>query len=123
MEQEEQMAMMNYGNVEGPPRGEPIFVYVSKISEDEQLKARAEAFKQAQREASKLAKAAGVELGPLSHLDDQSSPAYGAEESYSFDGNYAYRMQQMMGMLALATAATNRGERPSVSSRDECHCT
>ena len=97
MEQEEQMAMMNYGNVEGPPRGEPIFVYVSKISEDEQLKARAEAFKQAQREASKLAKAAGVELGPLSHLDDQSSPAYGAEESYSFDGNYAYRMQQMMG--------------------------
>ena len=98
MEQEEAMAMMNYGNNEGPKRGEPIFVYVSKISEDEQLKARADAFKQAQREASKLAKAAGVELGPLAHLDDHSSPSYGTEETYNaFDGNYAYRVQQMLG--------------------------
>src|SRR5207248_11168869 len=60
MEQEEAMAMMNYNDPDAPKRGEPIFVYVSKISEDEQLQARAEAFTKARREAGRLAKAAGV---------------------------------------------------------------
>ena len=56
-----------------------------------------------------MAKAAGVELGPLSHLDDHSSPSYGTEEAYSFDGNYAYRVQQMLGYA-----------RPGYSGNQQC---
>jgi hypothetical protein len=111
MEQEEAMAMMNYGDPDAPKRGEPIFVYVSKVSEDEQQKARAEAFQKARREATQLAKAAGVDLGPLAHLDDNSANAYN-EDGFNFDGNYAYRVQQILGYTrsSLGGADSRTGE-------------
>jgi hypothetical protein len=52
----------------GGQPGEPTFLFVSKISEDDRAKIMAEAFDQARQEAARLAKAAGAELGPLTRL-------------------------------------------------------
>ncbi len=60
-----QMEAMNSGE---PARGEPMFFYVSKVSETDQEKLLKEAFEKAKREAARLAKSAGVELGAIHQL-------------------------------------------------------
>jgi hypothetical protein len=96
-EQEEAAQMMGYNDADAPKPGEPIFWYVSKISEEEQAKARAEAFKRAEREAGRLARAAGVELGPLYHLEDNSATASAWDGSEIYMNNpYAYRVSQLL---------------------------
>jgi hypothetical protein len=83
MEQEvaAQMLMMEANDPEAPKRGEPMFLYVSKISEPERAKILSQAFKRAKEEAGQLAKAAGVELGALHHLEDSVVPAPGLDEA------------------------------------------
>lgn len=49
-------------------RGEPVFLFVSKVSEEDRAKALADAFARAKRDAERLAKAAGAELGGLHKL-------------------------------------------------------
>src|SRR5262249_28580965 len=99
-EQEEAAEMMNFGNSEAPKRGEPVFSYVSKISDDDQMKARAEAFKKGHREASRLAKAAGVGLGPIYHLEDNSASTNPWDESMNYiDSSYSsHRSQQLLSI-------------------------
>jgi uncharacterized protein YggE len=102
--------MMNFGHSEGLKRGEPVFSYVSKVSEGDQLRARAEAFKKAEREAGRLAKAAGVELGPIYHLEDTSASTNPWDESAYMDSSYSYRWQQIMNMRGAGHWERTAGE-------------
>jgi Protein of unknown function (DUF541) len=78
-DEQNQEEMENQGEQE-PKRGTPIFIYVSKLTEDEQSMAIAQAFKKAKRQAGLLAKAAGAELGSLQQLYlDGSSENYSSE--------------------------------------------
>jgi hypothetical protein len=95
-----------FGGGEEVPAGEPHFVYVASISAEERDTGMAEAYKNAQGKARRLAKAAGVELGPLAALsgsDGSSSSMPGFDEQvYAMIGdNYARQqyMQQMIGRL------------------------
>jgi uncharacterized protein YggE len=78
------------GQEAGPKRGEPTFQFITRISEAEVAKALAEAFHKARAEAGQLARAAGMELGPLHRLEAQSAAGSGDEARYS----YARLMEQ-----------------------------
>ena len=66
---EEMDEMANvFSNQQGPKPGEPVFVFVAKISAADREKAMAEAFRSAKQDAAQLAKAADLELGSLRSL-------------------------------------------------------
>jgi uncharacterized protein YggE len=95
-EQEEQQAMAEQmGDPSQPadPR-EPQFVYVARLSEDEQARAAAEAFAGAKAEAAHLAKAAGADLGALRQLSSQVAPAKNEDNENPY---YAYLANAMGG--------------------------
>jgi uncharacterized protein YggE len=97
MAEEANAEMMGMNDNEGPKRGEPIFLYVSKLSDEERTKARADAFKKAQREAAKLAEAAGIELGPLYRLDPDPSAGYpDSEDTEVVSGPSSYFVRQYL---------------------------
>src|SRR5262249_10878642 len=99
--QEQADEMVDFGDSEAPKRGEPIFLYVSKVSEDDKAKALEQAFKKAKREATLLARAAGVELGALRHLADHSSSgAPDAEEFAVMDSPYSYQLMNQVRQFA-----------------------
>jgi uncharacterized protein YggE len=52
--------------------GQPVFLYVAKVSGEQRAAALADAFKQARTNAEDLAKAAGAQLGALKALQSQS---------------------------------------------------
>ena len=87
--------MNSYGN-EAPKPGEPIFMFVSRIPEAERDKAVAEAFQKAKAQASKLAKAAGTELGALKSLSSTSTSG-NANNNYQYNAR-AWRAMQMAGL-------------------------
>lgn len=94
--EEQQAEMMNFGNNNEARPGEPVFLFVSRISEADRDKALAEAFQKAKGEARRLAKAAGIELGSLKALHAVNSG--GAQQLGNYNYNYnsrAYRMVQM----------------------------
>lgn len=100
MEQE----MMMYSDSGQPKPGEPMFIFVAKISADERDKAMAQAFAKAKESAQQLSRAAAIELGPLVGLSARSAPG----NPYDFDpyGGSNYGNQRMlMQMMA------NREER------------
>jgi len=72
----EEMQEMNRMMAESgePRRGEPFFVYVYKITAAEHDKALKEAFARASTQATRLAGAAGVELGGLHSLQGNLLP-------------------------------------------------
>jgi uncharacterized protein YggE len=88
--EEEEAAAEALGGPGGPgddrPTGEPVFLFVSKVSEEERSKALAEAFAKARREAERLAKAAGGELGGLHTLASQYQPVMDLDEIYGRRG-------------------------------------
>ena len=92
--------------------GEPIFIYVTRISDEDRSKALAEAFAKAQKRAGELSRAAGVGLGPLSGLTSQSGrdPMSGQFGMYGM-GNYDNRRAMIMQMMAQSTEAMT--EEPS----------
>lgn len=77
---------------DGPARGEPVFMYISKISEEELSKSLTGAFAKAKRDAERLARAAGVELGGLHRLTNSTmgsgddDPYAYARRGYNFNG-------------------------------------
>jgi uncharacterized protein YggE len=108
--QEQAEEFMDFNEADGPKRGEPIFLYISKVSEEEQAKALAQAFKNAKRQASQLAQAAGVALGSLHHLEDHSS-ASAPEELGVLDNPYSYRLvQQAWQLTRTASEDARTGE-------------
>ena len=109
-EQEEMLEEMeanqfDYGSNDEPKPGEPIFIFVSRISDAEREKALAEAFQKAKAQAARLAKAAGAELGNLKSLSGGSSSANNYN-SYGRYNQYAYQALQM----ARAEAGTDDDE-------------
>jgi uncharacterized protein YggE len=73
-ERQEEAAGNNDGNEQGPPPGQPIFLYVARVSEEQRAQVMADAFKKAKANAAELAKAAGTELGALKQLQSQAAP-------------------------------------------------
>lgn len=89
---------MNFNGQNEPKPGEPVFVFVSKVSDTDQKEALTEAFRKATQEATRLAQAAGAELGQLRSLNGNNSASADAE---AFDGSdmYAYQAMQSIRML------------------------
>ena len=95
LEEMEAAQSLNYNGNEGPKPGEPIFVFVSRIPETERDKAIAEAFQKAKTQASKLAKAAGTELGALKSLSSTSTSGNANDyNNYQYNSR-AWRAMQM----------------------------
>jgi uncharacterized protein YggE len=92
-EMEAAQSFNRYSSNEGPKPGEPLFMFVSRISEAERDKAVGEAFQKAKAKAAKLAKAAGAELGALKSLSATSTSGNN-NENYQYN-SYAYRAMQM----------------------------
>jgi uncharacterized protein YggE len=98
-ELEQEMAEEMMGMEDGEPKkGVPVFLYVSKISEEEQGRALAQAFKKAQRQAGELAKAAGATLGAIRDINENET-SWGSTEQEGMDNSYVYRMGQMMSQM------------------------
>lgn len=97
-EMQEMMAQYSYGSNETQP-GQPQFVYVAKISDEQRSSALAEAFKQAKAKAQRLADAAGVGLGQLRSLDEGSGA-----------GGPDYASQYMEYAMAMQRGITSLGE-------------
>ena len=76
-EEEAGQMMMNRFGEEAPPPGQPHFLFVATLPQEDREKAMNEAVANARKRAAELAKAAGVELGPLiglsGHCGAQSS--------------------------------------------------
>ncbi|HEY2252529.1 MAG TPA: SIMPL domain-containing protein [Planctomycetaceae bacterium] len=96
LEEMEQAQQFNYNGNETPKPGEPIFMFVSRIPEDEREKAIAAAFQKAKTQASKLAKAAGTELGALKSLSSTSRS--GNANNYNQYNSRAWQAMQMAGL-------------------------
>jgi uncharacterized protein YggE len=91
---DEEMALageaMDPGEVK---RGEPMFLFVCKLSEADRAKARAEAFAKAKRDAENLARAAGARLGELNTLSGQSAPGADFDEVSGMSRAMYYSMR------------------------------
>jgi hypothetical protein len=88
--EEEASQMMNQSGEEGPQVGQPQFVFVAALPKAERQKAMADAFAKAKVQAGELAKAAGIELGPLVGLSGACSGqnSFGEPQYYNrYNGN------------------------------------
>ena len=94
--EESQEASM-YGSGDEDKPGEPKFVYVGKISEEERQQAMKQAFAKAKAQAERVATAAGAELGKLSSLS-------GTTNNTGVDNDYAtmYRFMRQARMVSTA---------------------
>ncbi len=72
-EEEANQMAHRYGGEEPQQPGQPQFVFVATLSPQEGEKAMSEAVAKAKQQAAELAKAAGVQLGPLLGLSGGSS--------------------------------------------------
>lgn len=91
---EEMSDMMGFSGEQEAKPGEPHFLYVARISEEDRDKAFAEAFAKAKEQASRLAQAAGARLGPLVALSGQGGG--GIEFG---DDMYGYEYQSYLRRL------------------------
>jgi hypothetical protein len=91
---EEAIGPGNRMGMDEPARGEPSFLYVAKVGEADRKKALADAFAQAQKDARRLAQAAGMDLGGLLRLVDQTAPGADLDELVAMTrrgyGRYGY---------------------------------
>ena len=117
-EEQEEMAtaMVNEDGSEGGPKpGEPAFVFVRKISDEELATATASAFAKAKKQAEQLSTAAGAKLGALRQLRQQQSSA-GGDEDYSYNpytresAIYRYLKQQASGNSAQEAVGADASE-------------
>jgi hypothetical protein len=76
-----------------PKPGQPMFIYVAKVSDEDRAKVLSAAFAKARSEAEQLAAAANAKIGSLTGLQSHAI----ANESRNYGYNYAqYQMQQYM---------------------------
>lgn len=97
LEEMEGSGYSGFGSDDETKPGQPVFTFVSAISQEEHDRATADAFKKAKAQAERLAKAAGATLGPLRSLTSNpanmnDSSEYGVYGGYD---SYIYRMMQM----------------------------
>ena len=77
---------MYMGGRQGPKPGEPAFIFTTRVPAADREKGLAEAFQNAKSEATSLAKAAAIELGPLLSL--QSSAGLDSDDGESYQQMY-----------------------------------
>lgn len=77
-----------YSSGEEKKAGAPTFLYVAPLTEADRDAALAEAYKKARDRAARLAKAAGLELGPLVGLSSSGSQS-AIQETASMYGGYS----------------------------------
>jgi hypothetical protein len=96
---DESAQMMDSSGEQQTPPGQPYFVFVAKISKADGEKLLAEAFAKAKVQAADLAKAAGVELGPLVGLSGQYGGQHSlGENEYNPYDNYS-PIRRMLAQL------------------------
>lgn len=100
---EEAQSNFGFGSGNEAKPGDPAFLFVSKISQEDRDKALTEAFKKAKSKAARLAKAAGSELGTLRSLGSQQTSA-GDYNNYAMYGGYNSPAYQAL-QRAIATQA------------------
>lgn len=107
--EEMQQAMQQFGGFGGgdgeAQPGEPKFLFVAKITEEERAAAMAEAFAKAKKSATRLANAAGMQIGKLAHLEGSTTNA----EDYS---SYAMQMWAAQQQVAADTTDDSEGASP-----------
>ena len=103
---------MSSGEEEQQQEAKPRFAFVATVSDDERDKAAAEAFAKAKTHAARIAKAAGVTLGALVRLSDQSSGLFqGDDEGVNQGwGMNPYVEYQRNMQAALLQSGRDRGE-------------
>lgn len=93
-EAEEEGAPQMPGMDNGEPKpGTPLFLYVAKITPEEREKAVSTAYSKAHDNAAQAAKAAGIQLGSLQQLSQQSSSNL---NNMGYYGNQMTRMMYQM---------------------------
>jgi hypothetical protein len=82
---EEAAQMMDSSGEQRTPVGQPYFMFIAKLSKEDREKLLSEAFAKAKVQAADLAKAADVELGPLTGLSGQCAGqrSFGGDEEYN----------------------------------------
>jgi uncharacterized protein YggE len=95
-EAEENAAMFDaMGGEGGAAPGEPVFMFVAKLSDADRAKAMAQAFADAKTDATHLAKAAAAGLGPLRQLTGTATAVTEDEtDADNFMMNYVYAAMQ-----------------------------
>ncbi len=68
---DEASQMMDQSGEQRMPAGQPYFMFIAKLSQADREKLLGEAFAKAKTQAADLAKAADVELGPLTGISGQ----------------------------------------------------
>jgi hypothetical protein len=106
--EEDEAQMPRYGYEEGPKFGEPVFLYVAKLTDEEQAKALAEAFGKAKVGAGRLAAAAGTSLGPLRQITNANpfGGPIGMPEEWS---DYDFSSNRLLSRLLQRSAAGGSG--------------
>ena len=95
--------------------GEPTFIFVAKISQEDRAKAAAESFKKAKEDAAATAKAAGVELGALKQVTTQTNAAGDVPQDYGYNSYYGGYRGYYGGRSAIASGSDGT---PEALSRD-----
>jgi len=97
--QEEMQDQFNFGMDQDAKPGEPVFVYISRVSPQDREKAVSEAFRKAKDEAAALARAAGEQLGELRSLSSSNQSLTGLD-GLGYESNPAlYRYMQQATVL------------------------
>lgn len=94
-----------YGDGDESKPGEPVFLFVGRVSQQERNQAMAQAFQKARAEAEMVAQAAGAKLGTLSSLSSHDGPASDYDD---FGGYYGYS-STVRQMLAQASGGDSGG--------------
>lgn len=87
-----------YNGSNQPSPGEPRFVFLARITPEEESKAMADAFAKAKAQALQLSHAAGAELGPLKSVRGDATPGNSADDYLGMgmdNSEYYYRYMQM----------------------------
>src|SRR5205085_264656 len=103
-EAEENDASFNMNGEQTAAPGEPVFLFVSKISAEDRDKALASAFAKAKESAGQLAKAAGTQIGALRQLSVTAAPPYN-----EYAANWQ-RYQAAFGMIQESYGGGSGGE-------------
>ena len=104
---QEELGQMNYGYSEGQNPGEPLFLFIAEVSDEDATKALTEAFANAKKEAERYAKAVGGELGALKKVEKSWEGAEGFDAGDHFHGN---RMIPMAMARQMQTGAVKKNE-------------
>jgi uncharacterized protein YggE len=99
LEEEAAQAVNRYGEQQTDSR-EPMFVFVATLAKADRKKAMADAFVEAKARAAELAKAAGVELGPLCGISGGCSAQSNIGRVYSYNSYSSDRSEILQQMLS-----------------------